>query len=606
MHDILYAVRSFRRAPLAAFTIVATVAIGLGLVAAVFTFLNIFLFRVDEVANPGELFGVERPRSSDGEPRRFTRPQYEALRHETSVFTDAFAMLQDIDSRIDGRMMAGTLVTGNFFQVLGVDAARGRTLTPADDERSGGRPIVVLSHRGWTRQFANDPGVVGRSLLINGFSYEIVGVMPEGFRGLAVGAPDYWAPLAMLGQIRPIHRGREDAVGLEIVGRLKPGLSRQTALAGLVVWDSRTTGAAAVDRRAADITLEPRQGTIPQPAEAMLIFTPLFFAFGLILLIGCANVANLLLARAVSRQREIGIRLSIGASRSRMIRQLLTESLLLALAAAALGFVISRLVLETTIYAVTSTMAPDLGDIRLNVPAADWRVALFLVGGAMVSTVFFGLAPALQATRLELVRTIRGEVTRDSRPGRSRGVLIGIQVTASALLLICAGVFLRSALASSTVDPGIRTADTVIVEIIDEQMRGAMIQAVTAEPLVAEIAASWPHTLSRPRAAFAEAPTFNDASTSAKAPASAEATAGKTGTRRWTSRHPSSASPTNSSRRNTSACSVSMSCEGAALRSRSAPPTRPWPSCPKPSRVSSGRKEMPSVASCTSNRIRIQ
>ena len=242
MRDILYAVRSFRRAPLAALTIVTTVALGLGLVAAVFTFLNIFLFRVDEVANPGELFGVERPRSSDGEPRRFTRPQYEALRHETSVFTDAFAMLQDIDSRIDGRMMAGTLVTGNFFQVLGVGAARGRTLTSADDERSSGRPVVVLSHRGWTRQFANDPGVLGRSLLINGFSYEIVGVMPEGFRGLSVGAPDYWAPLAMLGQIRPIHRGREDAVGLEIVGRLKPGMSQRTALAGLVVWDSRSTG----------------------------------------------------------------------------------------------------------------------------------------------------------------------------------------------------------------------------------------------------------------------------------------------------------------------------------------------------------------------------
>jgi predicted permease len=517
MHDILYAARSFRRAPLAAFTIVTTVALGLGLVAAVFTFLNIFLFRVDEVANPGELFGVERPRSSDGEPRRFTRPQYEALRHETSVFTDALAMLQDIDSRIDGRMMAGTLVTGNFFQVLGVGAARGRTLTPADDERSGGRPVVVLSHRGWTRQFANDPGVVGRSLLINGFSYEIVGVMPEGFRGLTVGAPDYWAPLAMLGQIRPIHRGREEAVGLEIVGRLKPGLSRQTALAGLVVWDSRTIGAAAVDRRAADITVEPRQGTIPQPAEAMLIFTPLFFAFGLILLIGCANVANLLLARAVTRQREIGIRLSIGASRSRMIRQLLTESLLLALAAAALGFVISRLVLETTIYAVTSTMAPDLGDVRLNVPAADWRVALFLAGGALVSTVFFGLAPALQATRLELVRTIRGEVMRDSRPGRARSVLLGVQVTASALLLICAGIFLRSALASSTVDPGIRTADTVIVEIIDEQTRTTMIQAVTAEPTVAAVAASWPAVLGRPRAAFAEAPTFAEASTSAKA-----------------------------------------------------------------------------------------
>ena len=164
--------------------------------------------------------------------------------------------------------------------------------------------------------FASDPAVIGRSLLVNGFPYEIVGVMPEGFRGLAVGAPDYWAPLSLLGQFRRNRiGGREDAVGIEIVGRLKPGLSRQTALAGLAVWDSgRAAGSASTVGRT-NITLEPRQGTVPQPAEALLVFTPLFFAFGLILMIGCANVANLLLARAVSRQREIGVRLSLGASR---------------------------------------------------------------------------------------------------------------------------------------------------------------------------------------------------------------------------------------------------------------------------------------------------
>jgi predicted lysophospholipase L1 biosynthesis ABC-type transport system permease subunit len=160
-------------------------------------------------------------------------------------------------------------------------------------------------------------------------------------------------------------------------------------------------------------------------------------------MIGCANVANLLLARAVSRQREIGIRLSLGASRRRIIRQLLTESLLLALASAALGFVIARLILEAIVYALTNTMAPELAEIvRLSAPDADWRVVLFVVGGAIVSTVFFGLAPALQATRLELVRAVRGEVMRDSRPGRARNVLIGVQVTASALLLICSAIFL--------------------------------------------------------------------------------------------------------------------------------------------------------------------
>ena len=154
---------------------------------------------------------------------------------------------------------------------------------------------------------------------------------------------------------------------------------------------SRT--AVPIERGASNITLVPRRGTVPQPLEAVLVFAPLFFAFGLILLIGCANVANLLLARAVARQREIGIRLSLGATRRRIVRQLLTESLLLALVAAAAGFAISRVVLEAIIYAVMTSWPPDLGDIRLSVPDADWRVMLFLIVGAGVSTMFSGSPP---------------------------------------------------------------------------------------------------------------------------------------------------------------------------------------------------------------------
>ena len=488
VRDVRYACRSFLRAPLMSLTIVTTVALGLGLVAAVFTILNAFIFRVDEVRNPYELFAVERQRSATAEPERFTRAQYDALVRETGVFSDAFARTGDIDTWVEGRRMEGPLVTGNFFQVLGVSAARGRTLTPSDDE-PGRRPVIVLSHRTWSRQFASDPGVLNRTVLLNGAQFHVVGVMPEGFRGLTVAPPDFWAPLSVLGEFRRT-QGREDSIGLDIVGRLKPGLSRSEALAQLLVWDSRRAAERSGERPAASLVLAPRLGTVPQPAEAMLLFMPLFFAFGLILVIGCANVANLLLARAVARQREIGIRLAIGASRRRVIWQLLTESLLLALVSAALAFGISQLVLATIVYAVTSTFPPDLGNIRLAVPPADWRVGLFLVAGAMVSTLFFALVPALQATRLELVRAIRGEVVRDARPGRARNALIALQVTGSVLLLICASVFLRSSWAAATVDPGIRTAGIVSVRIVNEERRGAILEVVKNDPSVATVAAS--------------------------------------------------------------------------------------------------------------------
>ncbi len=188
--DILYAFRTFRRAPLAALTIVATVGLGLGMVSVVFAVYNTIFLRADAVRSPGELFAVERPTAPGAEASLpFTRADYDAMRGETSVFTDAFAMLRPVRTRIEGRQVTSALVTGNFFQVLGVQAALGRTLTPGDDDRFAGRPVIVLSHRGWEKLFAGDPTVIGRSLLVNGLPYEIVGVMPEDFRGLGSSRP---------------------------------------------------------------------------------------------------------------------------------------------------------------------------------------------------------------------------------------------------------------------------------------------------------------------------------------------------------------------------------------------------------------------------------
>jgi predicted permease len=505
--DVSYAFRTFCRAPLAALTIVATIALGLGLVAAVFTFYSTFFLRVDAVRSPGELFAVERPTRADADVRLpFTRAEYEALRRENSVFADVVAIVRSIETRIEGRPVRSALVTGNFFQVLGVQAALGRTLTPGDDESSAGRPIV-FSHRGWIKLFKGDPTVIGRSLPVNGVPCEVVGVMPEDFRGLGIGPPDYWAPLALAGEFRQSYAGREVELPVDdVVGRLKPGVSSEQATAGLSVWASGRTNLKTAGDRPASIRLTPRQGTLPADwLEVLAVTSPLFFAFGLILMIGCANVANLLLARGVSRQREIGIRLSLGASRRRIVRQLLTESLILALTSAACGFAVSRIFLEGAVYAATTTMPGEIAEqVHLGVPSADWRVLVFLIAGALVSTVSFGLVPALQATRVELVRAIRGEVTRDARPGRARHALIAVQVGASALLLICAAVFLRSAFAAALLDPGVRTSDTIRVPIANETRRAAIVRELTAHPSVVAVAAS-------SRDALAEASVFADA-----------------------------------------------------------------------------------------------
>jgi predicted permease len=500
--DLQYALRTFRRAPLAALTVVVTVAIGLGAVAVLFTLLNVLLFRTDSVPDVADIYAIARPPQTNGDLSKFTRQQFEALRSETNVFTEAYAALNEVDLRVDGRMMAANLVSASFFRLVGVNPIMGRAFRPADDERGGGNPVLVLSDKGWQRHFNRDPNVIGRTVLVNGAPYEIVGVMPEGFRGLEVSAPDFWAPLGRVADFVPKLRGSEDKAGIDVIGRLNPGVSRESGRAQLAAWDSNQSSN--LDRTMS-IELVPHRGTVDQPLEAIALFAPLFFAFGLILLIGCANVANLLLARGVARQREIGIRLSIGASRRRIVRQLLTESVLLALAAAGGGYLVSRLALAGAVYWAMRIMPIDLGDVNLSVPAADWRVALFLVLAAIGATAFFALVPALHATGIEPVRTLRGELVKDARPGRARHVLIGVQVFASALLLICSAIFLRSAISSSQFNPGFRTADTLLIDTLNDHTRVAMLQALTSDPTVTVLAGVRPFFLALPPRAFGDA-----------------------------------------------------------------------------------------------------
>jgi predicted permease len=494
-HDITFAWRMLRRTPLVAVTVVSTIALGLGVIAVAFTFFNAFFFRVDAVRNPDELFAVERPTRPDFRGHvPFTWTEYEAIRRGTDVFTDVAAARPSIPTRINGRAARGMFVSGNFFDLLGVTATRGRTLTFADNE-PGASAVIVLTQLGWEKFFTADPGVVGRELLVNGRPYEVVGVMPKDFRGLTQEPQDYWAPLALLDQVQP--ERKPNAGWVDVIGRLKPGMSRAAATAALTAWASAEPAIHKGDNGAIQLFLRESQGVISKDrGEAMVIFMPILFAFGLILIIGCVNVANLLLARGVSRQREIGVRLSLGATRARIVRQLLTESLLLALAAAALGFVVSRALLAGSIHLTLSLLPPEFTEsMDVVAPPGDWRVWAFLFAGAFSAAVMFGLAPALHSTRIELVRAMRGEVTRDPRPSRVRELLIGSQVTASTLLLVCAGVFLRSSYSAATADVGIRADDTLVVRGITESTRPVLLHAIQQHPSVATFGASWPEPM---------------------------------------------------------------------------------------------------------------
>src|SRR5262245_27356225 len=266
--DIGYACRSFLRTPLVALTIMTTVGLGLGLVAVAFTILNAYLFMADDVRNPYELFAAQRQASANAAPQGFTRLEYEALVRETAVFSEAFASTPG-DAYIDGSRQEGVLGTGNFFEVLGVGAARGRALT-AEDDAPGAPAVLVISHRAWSQVFASDPGIVGRTVRVNGTPFDVVGIMPEHFRGLRpVAAPEFWAPLSQLPEFRRGDQGDEGPVGLDVVGRLEADLTPDQALAQLLTWDLVRAAEQSAERPATSLVLGPKPGTVPLSGEVL-------------------------------------------------------------------------------------------------------------------------------------------------------------------------------------------------------------------------------------------------------------------------------------------------------------------------------------------------
>ncbi|MBS1791422.1 MAG: ABC transporter permease [Acidobacteria bacterium] len=478
--DLRYGARMLVKQPGFTLIVVLTLALGIGANGVIFSLVNALLLRPLPVEKPEELAAVYTSDYSSGDFGGSSYPDYVSFRDRNQSFSGMVLYTpQPLSLNLGGanERVFGEIVSGNYFSVLGLRPGLGRGFLPEEDQKPGAAAVAVISHKYWQARFGGDPSVIGRNVKLNGQPFTIVGVAPQNYRGLVRGlAVDWWVPAMMMDQLTPgsqnlTERGNR---GMLIMGRLKPGVSIAQARAdfGNIAaqlyrefpqrWETiRKQG------RSISLLPESQSRVLPQAQMPLTIFAALLLSVvGLVLLIACANVANLLLARAATRRKEIAIRLALGAGRGRLIRQLLTESVLLA----ALGGTIGLLLAVWGADLLMAFKPPVPIPIELNLPL-DWRVLGFLAGLSLLTGIVFGLAPALAASRPEVVGALKDEGGGSGSRGRLRGALVVMQVAVSLLLLICAGLFLRSLQNASSIDPGFN-ADNLLAMSMDLQLQG--------------------------------------------------------------------------------------------------------------------------------------
>jgi putative ABC transport system permease protein len=502
--DVRYAVRTLRRSPTFAATVIATIALGLGVNTAVFTIFNAYVLTPFAISDPYTLYEFGWTTQS-GRVHRFSWEEFTRLRDASTMFSEMYAERFPVVGRVDGHIAYTSLVTGNYFRMLGIGPALGRVLEPADATAPGREPVVVLSHGIWQRLYGADPTIVGRTILVQGYPCEVVGVARAGFVGLSQTPPyDLWAPITMDPAVTDgpnVFAPGTNRLG--VVGRLRPGVTRQAVEAALLVWAQHETETAADANKAATVWMESRATPIAVSPAMLIAITPIVAAFALVLLTACANVANMMLARGLARQREIGIRLTLGAGRRRLVRQLLTESALLAVPAAAAASLVARAAVAGAARAMFATMPTGFVEfMRLAPLEADGRVLLFTMAAAFVTAFAFGLAPALQTTRANVMQMARGDFGSDFGPARLRRALVVIQITASVTLLITSAVLVRSTQQFASVDPGIRVHDVVSIDI-REPFRARVLQSLATNPEVTTVGAALPTPLNANASAVA-------------------------------------------------------------------------------------------------------
>src|SRR5215213_10244504 len=458
------------------FTAVAvlTLGLGIGVNAAIFSGVSAFVLRpLDGAEEPSRLVSVFET-SADGRSgySDFSYPDLLDYAARADVFEGLLAhtMTQAaVGERDQTDVVWGQLVTGNFFDVLKVRMQLGRAFLPEEDKTPGTHPVVVLSDSLWRERFGGDPSVVGRQVQLNGRPLTVVGVTAPEFHGAkwALGMK-FWAPLMLKQQLGGGTNNWITSRGnhwLEVFGRLKPGVTEAQAASALTAVAARLEAeypeARNKDVRA--LVIEERIGRWSDMAGVVTLSSGLALAMaGLVLLVACANVANMMLARAVVRGREMGIRLALGAGRWRLVRQLLTESVMLALAGGAVGLVFSFWMTD----ALTTFFPKIQYPITVDV-SPDRRALLFTLAVSLLTGIVFGLAPAFQSTKTDLVPVLKGESQRAGRVRRLslRNGLVVAQVALSLVVLVCAALFVQSFRHAKGIDPGFATADALLVSV---------------------------------------------------------------------------------------------------------------------------------------------
>ena len=462
--DLRYGARALAKNP--GFTVVAVLAIalGIGVNTGIFSVLNgvalrlLPIPRAEQIVSVDQIFHGKLSRNVHGEPGLFSYSEYKNYRDSNHVFTGLLAYEPFLEATLGGespKQLSGTMASCNYFDVLGERPVLGRVFVDADCSASGASAVVVLGDDLWRSRFGADPLILGKSVSLNRAKFTVIGIAAPGFGGLDPWPSEFWAPVTMQKALEPDRNLlEEDNTGwLAFLGRMRPGVSLEETRADLGVIAGR------IDQQypGRTTTLAIHRATfLGRPEERSLVFgigAVVLAAVGLVLLIACANVANLLLARASARQKEIAIRLSIGGSRWQIVRQLLTESLLIAFLGGTLGSVVAFWSLEGIAPFVLAHLPQRLvWNVSPDLHVWGYSLALTALTG-----IVFGLAPALHATRQDLSTAIKGDggiIGKTAAGGMLRSTLVGLQVAVCMVLLIAAGLLMRGLYLAQTINPG--------------------------------------------------------------------------------------------------------------------------------------------------------